>query len=124
MLEDAGSNPVTSTLLLVGAFGAVGKAHLILSQETTGSSPVTPTLGDGLPSSKGHWSCWQSSPDFHSGDHRFESDMPYVAAVIVRAGKYGQRTATGSGALEQGHPRCRDTINSPGAPAVEVEGKP
>ena len=27
------------------AFGADGKAHLILSQEITGSSPVTPTLG-------------------------------------------------------------------------------
>ena len=26
----------------VRAFGAVGKAHLILSQEITGSSPVTP----------------------------------------------------------------------------------
>ena len=46
------------------AFGADGKAHLILSQEITGSSPVTPTLGDGLPGSKGHWSCWKAHLTF------------------------------------------------------------
>lgn len=56
------------------AFGADGKAHLILSQENTGSSPVTPTLGA--------LELLESSPDFHSGDHRFEPDMPYASTLF------------------------------------------
>ena len=64
------------------AFGADGKAHLILSEENTGSSPVTPTLGA--------LELLESSPDFHSGDHRFEPDMPYVA-VARRPAAEGER---------------------------------